>query len=138
MIGGSRILVCSSLCFMFSSLYAMYYRRMFFYVLNALLTITEVMYWMNPVEGWLKTMNNTIVVYFILINFIEGSYQVYVVHTHSFFKTVGTLLFIAVLYLYFKAFFLYSLGRSDWWIYESLFQLLAMIGQVYVIRLIEK
>jgi hypothetical protein len=133
----SKILVCSSFVFMFSSLYAMYYRNMFFSLLNALLTISEVMYWMNPVEGWWKTINNAIVGYSIFIYFFEGSFQVCVIHTHNALKTVSVILSTAILYLYVKAFIVYSLHRSDWWVYELWFQIVAMIGQVYVVRLVE-
>lgn len=137
MIPETRILVCSSFCFMCSSLYAMYHRSMFFSLLNALLTITEVMYWMNPVEGWWKTINNAVIGYSIFIYFLEGSYQVCVIHMHNQgTKTIGVLFTTAIFNLYVKTFFQYVLERPDWWLYELWFQMVAAAGQSYVIKLV--
>lgn len=137
MIPESRMLVCSSLLFMCSSLYAMYHRNINFSLLNALLTITEVMYWINPVEGWWKMINNVVVGCCIFIYFIEGSYQVCVVHMHTHLKTIGVLFSVAIFNLYVKSFFQQAFQRTDWWLYELWFHLVASVGQIYVIKLVE-
>lgn len=138
MIPESRMLVCSSFLFMCSSLYAMYHRNINFSLLNALLTVTEVMYWINPVEGWWKTINNAVIGYSIFIYFLEGSYQVCVVNIHNQgTKTVGILVTTAIFNLYVKAFFQQVYQRADWWLYELWFHLVAAVGQIYVIKLVE-
>ena len=137
MIPESSILVCSSFFFMCTSLYAMYYRSIHFSLLNALLTVSEVMYWMNPVEGWWKLINNAVVGCCIFIYFVEGSYQICVVHMHTHLKTIGVLFSAALFNLYVKAFFQQALQRPDWWLYELWFQLVAAVGQAYVIKLTE-
>jgi hypothetical protein len=110
---------------------------MFFSLLNALLTITEVMYWMNPVEGWWKTINNAVIGYSIFIYFLEGSYQVCVTHMHNQgMKTIGVLFTTAIFNLYIKTFFQYVLKHPDWWLYELWFQMVAAAGQSYVIKLV--
>ena len=106
----------------------MYYRSIHFSLLNALLTVSEVMYWINPVEGWWKLINNVVVGCCIFIYFVEGSYQICVVHMHTHLKTIGVLFSAALFNLYVKAFFQQALQRPDWWLYELWFQLVAVAG----------
>jgi len=138
MVEESRVLVSSSLLFMFTSLYAMYYRNLHFSILNALLAYVEVMYWMNPVEGLWKMINNIVMGYSIFIYFIEGSYQVCVVHmeTHSYLRTVSTVLTAVIFNSYLNVCFQEEPRRHCWWYYEVWFQMVAAIGQAYVIKLV--
>jgi uncharacterized membrane protein YcjF (UPF0283 family) len=56
-------------------------------------------------------------------------------HTHL--KTIGVLFSAALFNLYVKAFFQQAFQRPDWWLYELWFQLVAAVGQAYVIKLTE-